>query len=230
MIEKISFFFYGSTSSKSEKNQGKIDPHKHPKTYTNQMLRMDPQQMIKRMANEKQYLEPLSLFKNAVCYSNVRYDNRVSCRSGSIIPPHFNYDKFWERTESNKLECSFYNVSREECECEVKLGENENDHYFVDRKNKNSLGRRKKMERIRDAEEKDDFDDEDEDGDGDGDEDGERVWFAKLYEEVKWERVLACMNQNYMMRRWCHTWLSVPVKGVKNCAPILESIKEKFIW
>ena len=55
-----------------------------------QLLRLDDDRLLNQMANNKEYLLPLSQFKSRMIYANAINDNRVSASSGLLLPS-FNY-------------------------------------------------------------------------------------------------------------------------------------------
>eukprot|EP01083_Nonionella_stella_P008834 25566_1 len=50
-----------------------------------QLLLLDQEKIIIEMALKDEYLKPLELFENRVCFGNARYDNRVSCSSSLLF-------------------------------------------------------------------------------------------------------------------------------------------------
>ena len=60
-------------------------------TTLQQLINIDNQSILNEMATNKQYLIPLSAFRNRLIYANAINDNRVSASSGLLLPSYNNY-------------------------------------------------------------------------------------------------------------------------------------------
>ncbi len=55
-------------------------------------------------------------------------------------------------------------------------------------------------------------------------------WYSRLHKEIRWKRVMVCLNQGWFFRRYSHTFLSTPVPSVKNCQCIFRNFGDAFVW
>jgi len=205
-----------------------------------QLLRLDGENndtngqcLLHKMANDREYIEPLSKFQNIVNYACILHDKRVSSFSAAILPLKFDIAQYWDYMISNKQNYLFSTIGHEEYENvkqnfydqtdnkdDSKINNDDNHHQnpnIMEEKTKietyveiNAIDVKKKSAKNLLFE-------------------YEENWYLVLANDVKWKRILVCLNQNYILKKYCHTFLTLPI-AINVCKPIFEEFKNHFVW
>jgi len=202
-----------------------------------QLLRLDSENnndnnyLLFKMANDAEYIEPLSKFQKVVTYACVLNDKRVSSYSAAILPLRFDFLQYWNYMITACKQKHFFATIDEkqyqiikqnfyQSNSNLTINDNEN----VNKDNKDNIQEKKN-------------DDIDISIDMiDVTKTNTRLllfeysnhWYLSLANNVKWERVLICLNPG-LMTKYSHTLVATPIR-IEMCKPLFEEFKNHFVW
>lgn len=101
-----------------------------------QLLLLDKENLIIQMATDNEYLAPLQLFENRICFGNVKYDRLVSCSSALMLyqpkQSKFN-EEFWDKMVSENNKFMIQQLERDKSSVNNEDIDNNNQDYWFDK-------------------------------------------------------------------------------------------------